>query len=60
MRDFHCKGYEKLYGFLGYANMRLILGYELDGKGCARISVYIRGLCPLFPSIFLVRSTSGH
>jgi len=35
MRDILCKGYDKLYGFLGYANMRLIPGYELGGKGCA-------------------------
>jgi len=32
--------------------MRLILGYESGGKGCARISFYIRGLRPLFPSSF--------
>jgi len=44
MRDFLCKGYDKLYGFLGYTNMRLILRYESGGKGCARISFYLRGL----------------
>jgi len=49
MTDFLCKGYYKLYGFLGYTDMRLILGYEWGGKGCARISFYIRGLRPLFP-----------
>jgi len=38
MRDFLCEGYDKLYGFLGYVNMRLILEYESSGKGCARIS----------------------
>jgi len=43
MRDFLCKVYDKLYCFLGYADMRLILGYESDGKGCARIFFYIRG-----------------
>jgi len=43
MRDFLCKVYDKLYCFLGYVDMRLILGYELGGKGCARISLYIRG-----------------
>jgi len=55
MRDFLCKGYDKLYGFLGYADMQLILGYESGGKGCARISFYylsgnslhnyVRGIC---------------
>jgi len=49
MRDFLCKVYDKLYCFLGYADMRLIPGYESGGKGCARISFYIRGLRPLFP-----------
>ena len=48
MRDFLCKVYDKLYCFLGYADMRLIPGYESGGKGCARISFYIRGLRPLF------------
>jgi len=43
MRDFLCKSYDKLYCFLGYADMRLILGYESGDKGCARISFYIRG-----------------
>ena len=38
MRDFLCKVYDKLYCFLGYADMRLIPGYESGGKGCARIS----------------------
>jgi len=52
MRDFLCKGHDKLYGFLGYVDMRLILGYESGGKGCPRISFYIRGLRPLFPSHF--------
>jgi len=46
MRDFLCKVYDKLYCFLGYADMRLILGYESGGKGCARISFYIRGAPP--------------
>jgi len=46
MRDFLCKVYEKLYCFLGYADMRLILGYESGGKGCARISFYIRVASP--------------
>jgi len=41
MRDFLCKVYDKLYGFLGYNNMRLILGYESGGKGFARISFYL-------------------
>jgi len=50
MRDFLCKVYDKLYCFLGYADMRLMLGYESGGKGCARICFYIRGLRPLFPS----------
>jgi len=59
MRDFLCKVYDKLYYFLSYADMRLILGYESGGKGCARISFYIRGLRPLFLCIFLVRSTSS-
>jgi len=49
MRDFLCKVYDKLYCFLGYADMRLIPGYESGGKGCARISFYIRELRPLFP-----------
>jgi len=48
MRDFLCEGYDKLYSFLGYADMRLILGYESGDKGCARISFYIRGLRLLF------------
>jgi len=52
MRDFLCKGWDKLYGFLGYADMRLILGYESHGKGCARIALYIRGLRPSFPTSF--------
>jgi len=52
MRDFLCKVYDKLYCFLGYADMRLILGYELGGKGCARISFYIKGGAS--PPIFLV------
>jgi len=43
MRDFLCKVYDKLYCFLGYADMRLILGYESGGKGCARIFFYIKG-----------------
>jgi len=59
MRDFLCKVYDKVYCFLGYTDMRLIQGYESGGKGCARISLYIRGLRPLFPFIFLVRSTSS-
>jgi len=46
MRDFLCKVYDKLYCFLGYADMRLILGYESGGKGCARISFYIRVASP--------------
>jgi len=46
MRDFLCKVYDKLYYFLGYAGMRLILGYESGDKGCARISFYIRGAPP--------------
>jgi len=49
MRDFLCKDYNKLFGFLGYADMQLLLGYESDGKGCARISYSIRGFRPLFP-----------
>jgi len=32
MRDFLCKVYDKLYCFLGYPDMRLILGYESGGK----------------------------
>jgi len=32
MRDFLCEVYDKLYCFLGYADKRLILGYELGGK----------------------------
>ena len=48
IRDLLCKGYDILYGFLGYTDMRLILGYESGGKGCARISFYIRELGPLF------------
>ena len=32
MRDFLCKVYDKLYCFLGYADMRLILEYESGGK----------------------------
>jgi len=59
MRDFLCKVYDKLDYFLGYADMRLILGYESGGKGYARIFFYIRGLRPLFLSILLVRSTSS-
>jgi len=46
MRDFLCKVYDKLYCFLGYADMRLILRYESDGKGCARICFYKRGAPP--------------
>jgi len=50
MMDFLCKVYDKLYCYLGYADMRLILGYESGGKGCARISFFIRGgLRLLFP-----------
>jgi len=49
MRDFLCKVYDKLYCFLGYVDMRLILVYESGGKGCAWISFYIWGLRPLFP-----------
>jgi len=60
MRDFLGKGYDKLYGFLGYADMRLVLGYESGGKGCARISFYIRRLCPLFPSTLRTPFTSSH
>ena len=48
MRDFLCKVYDQLYCFLGYADMRLILGYESSGKGCARIFFYIRGSAPYF------------
>jgi len=51
MRDFLCKVYDKLYCFLGYADMRLLLGYESGGKGCARISFYIRVASP--PVVFL-------
>jgi len=32
MRDFLGKVYDKLYCFLGYADMRFMLGYELGGK----------------------------
>jgi len=32
MRDFLCKVYDKLYCFLSYADMQLILGYESGGK----------------------------
>jgi len=32
MRDFLPKVYDKLYCFVDYADMRLILGYELGGK----------------------------
>ena len=46
MRDFLFKIYDKLYCFLGYADMRLILGYESGGKGCARIFFYIRRASP--------------
>jgi len=42
MRDLLCKVYNKLYCFLGYAEMRLILGYQSGGQGCARITFYIR------------------
>jgi len=52
MKDLLCKAYEKLYRFLGYADMRLILGNESGGKGSTRISFYIRGLCILFLSSF--------
>jgi len=52
VRDFLWRCYDKLFGFFGYADMRLILGYESGGKGCARISFYIRGLRPLFSSSF--------
>ena len=58
MRDFLCKVYDKLYYFLSYADMRLILGYESGGKGCARISFYIRGLRPLFLSFFTLPGIS--
>jgi len=60
MSDFLCKVYDKLYGFLGYADMRLILGYESGGKGCARISFYIRVASP--PISFTLRAlyTSSH
>jgi len=58
MRDFLCKVYDKLYYFLGYADMRLILGYELGGKGSARISFYIRGLRPLFLLFFTLPGIS--
>jgi len=44
--DFLCKVYDKLYCFLGYADMKLILGYESGGKGCARISFYKRVASP--------------
>jgi len=46
MSDFLCKVFDKLYCFLGYADMRLILVYESGGKGCARISFYIKGASP--------------
>jgi len=59
MRDFLCKVYDKLYCFLGYADMRLILGYESGGKGCTRISFYIRGgLRPLFLWFFTLPGIS--
>jgi len=43
MRDFFCKVYDKLYCFHGDVDMRLILGYESGGTGCARISFHISG-----------------
>ena len=51
MRDFLYKVYDKFYCFHGYTDMRLILGYESDGKGCARISFYIRGASPLISMV---------
>jgi len=58
MRDFLCKVYDKLYCFLGYADMRLILGYESGGKGCARIAFYIKGgVRPLF---FVILYATGY
>jgi len=60
IRDFLCKVYDKLYYFLGYADMRLILGYESGGKGCARISFDIRGLRPLFLSRTVERAYSSN
>jgi len=49
MRDFLCKVYDTLDCFLGYADRRLIQGYESGGKGCARISSYIQGgVAPYF------------
>jgi len=46
MKDFLGKVHNKLYCFLSYADMRLILGYKSDDKGCARISIYIKGTSP--------------
>jgi len=46
MRDFLCKVYDKLYCFLSYADMQLILGYESGSKGCARISSIKGGASP--------------
>jgi len=42
MRNFLRKFYDKLYCFIVYADMQLILGYESGGKGCAMIVFYIR------------------
>jgi len=59
MRDFLCKVYNKLYGLLGYADMRLILGYESGGKGCASISFNIKGgLRPRFACFFTLPGIS--
>ena len=52
------KDYDRLYCFLGYADMRLIEGYESGSKGCARISFYKKGPRPLFPACFTLPSTS--
>ena len=58
MRDFLSKGYDKVYGFIGYVNMRLMLGYELGSKGCARIHFYLRGLRPQFSLFFTLPGIS--
>jgi len=59
MKDFLCKVHDKLYCFLSYADMGLILGYKSDDKGSARISFYLKGTSPPISYIFLFRSTSS-
>jgi len=49
MRDLLCNVYDKLYCFLGYTDMRLILGYESGGKRlCYDFLLYKGGSATFF------------